>query len=80
MDSSAPNTFIIDENGEMVFVTVHEMTDAWTGVLASANQFCRKIERKYGTTDFDKIVVKATIKEAHEYVNCKHDLGLWGYK
>lgn len=80
MDSSAPNTFIIDENGEMVFVTVHEMNEAWIGTLASANHFCRKIEKKYETTDFDTIVTKATMEEAYEYVHCKHDLGMWGYK
>ncbi len=75
-----PNNVFVDEKGQMIIVDVRKMSDAWLDSLTLSDRFCRRLEEKYETTKIEELILKADHKELHRYLDCKHDLMVWGYE
>jgi hypothetical protein len=75
-----PNNVFVDEKGQMIIVDVRKMSDAWLDSLILSDRFCRRLEEKYETTKIEELILKADHKELHRYLDCKHDLMVWGYE
>lgn len=77
MDNQLANTFILD-SGEIIIIT--EIPEKDLEHITFCDSLCRKIEKRYGSKDIYKMMLNgAPMKAIRDYVNCRHDLLMWGY-